>query len=206
MAPSTDAFLAPLETRRSLYDLSKSSPVSNQRIQEIATFTVKNLPSPFNVQSARVVILFGADHEKLWDFGAETVKSSFPEPMQAGFLDRVAGFRGAYGSVLFFEDQDALKALGEKNPSITGIIPEWSDHSSGMHQITVWAALENEGLGANLQHYNFSDSFNKSVREQWNIPEAWKLKAQLVFGKPLSGPSRERTYLPIEPRLKVYGA
>ena len=99
MAPSTDAFLAPLETRRSLYHLGKSSPVSNERIQEIATFTVKNLPSPFNVQSARVVILLGAEHEKLWDFGAETVKSSFPEPVQADFLERVAGFRGAYGSV-----------------------------------------------------------------------------------------------------------
>jgi predicted oxidoreductase (fatty acid repression mutant protein) len=38
-----------------------------------------------------------------------------------------------------------------------------------------------------------------------NVPETWKLKAQLVFGEPTAGPGpeKERTFLDVA--LKVYG-
>ena len=29
----------------------------------------------------------------------------------------------------------------------------------------VWTALEQEGLGCNLQHYNFSTTFNQDIQE-----------------------------------------
>jgi uncharacterized protein len=77
-----------------------------------------------------------------------------------------------------------------------------------MHQFITWTALELEGLGCNLQHYNFMPAFVEAVRKEWAVPGSWLLHAQLVFGTPADGltRSRERTYLPLESRVKVYGA
>jgi predicted oxidoreductase (fatty acid repression mutant protein) len=99
MSSSTDAFFAPLTTRHSIYKLDKSSPISNERIQEIVAFAVKHAPSPFNVQSARVIILLGAEHEKLWDFGLEALKASLPEAAYAALSPKVLGLKAGYGSV-----------------------------------------------------------------------------------------------------------
>lgn len=49
-----------------------------------------------------------------------------------------------------------------------------------MHQFAVCTALEQEGLGANLQHYN--PLIDARVAAEWGVPEDWELSAQLVFG------------------------
>lgn len=36
-----------------------------------------------------------------------------------------------------------------------------------MHQLVVWTALETEGLGATLQHYN--PIIDDEVKNEWNI-------------------------------------
>ena len=56
-----------VENRRSIYALGKESPISNKEIQNIVEHSVKHVPSPFNSQSARVVVLLGENHDKLWD-------------------------------------------------------------------------------------------------------------------------------------------
>ena len=74
-----------------------------------------------------------------------------------------------------------------------------------MNQFAVWTAFEQAGLGANLQHYNYMPQFTKDVIDEWKLPAGWKLNAQLVFGQPASWDrGRERTYLPIEDRVKVF--
>jgi predicted oxidoreductase (fatty acid repression mutant protein) len=35
-----------------------------------------------------------------------------------------------------------------------------------MHQLLIWATLEAEGLGANLQHYN--PVINEEVKKTWS--------------------------------------
>lgn len=49
-----------------------------------------------------------------------------------------------------------------------------------MHQYAIWTALEAEGLGANLQHYN--PLIDQKVQSIWEIPDTWELKAELVIG------------------------
>jgi hypothetical protein len=76
-----------------------------------------------------------------------------------------------------------------------------------MHQYMLWTALEAEGLGCNLQHYNPLP--DERAADTWNIPRNWSLKAQLVFGTPQEGaranlPQKDR--VPVEERLKIYGA
>lgn len=119
----------------------------------------------------------------------------------------ISGFQNAYGTILWLEDQDALDRLAAKNPLFGHLVPQWADHSSGMHQFVVWTALELDGLGCNLQHFNFMEEFSDAVTREWNLPGPWKLKSQLVFGKPVNGlvRKRPRIYSPIEDRVKVFG-
>jgi predicted oxidoreductase (fatty acid repression mutant protein) len=72
-----------------------------------------------------------------------------------------------------------------------------------MLQFAVWTALEAEGLGANLQHYN--PLVDQKISELWNVPVTWKLSAQLVFGGK-AGEAGEKTFTPLEEKFKVYGA
>jgi predicted oxidoreductase (fatty acid repression mutant protein) len=71
-----------------------------------------------------------------------------------------------------------------------------------MHQYAVWTALDAEGLGANLQHYN--PLIDTKVAAQWNIPKDWELSGQLVFGTPVGGPSK-KTFTSVEERFKSFG-
>ena len=56
-----------VEGRRTFYAIDKKSPISNQEIREIIEHSVKHVPSAFNSQSARVVLLLGENHDKLWE-------------------------------------------------------------------------------------------------------------------------------------------
>ncbi len=84
--------------------------------------------------------------------------------------------------------------------------PQWSEHTSAMHQYMLWTAFESEGLGCNLQHYNPLP--DERAAAEWKIPLEWSLKAQLVFGEPQEGAREglaEKSRKPVEDRLKIYG-
>jgi uncharacterized protein len=69
---------------------------------------------------------------------------------------------------------------------------------------SVWVALEAEGLGANLQHYN--SLIDQRVAAEWKLDETnWSLKAQMVFGKP-TGQAGEKSFFPLEDRVKVFSS
>ncbi|KAI5206666.1 hypothetical protein E4T42_09144 [Aureobasidium subglaciale] len=197
------SFLEATKARRSLYALGKESPISDDRILSIIKHAIRYTPSPFNARSCRCIVLFGDHHDKLWDMGAEAIQKCMP--MAADILiPKVQGFRAAYGTVLFFEDVESVKELSPRFAKMSEENPEWYDHSSGMNQYVVWTALEAEGLGCNLQHYQ--GMMAKEMNAEWNIPETWQAKCQLVFGEPLSGPlmDKEKTFRDIDECLKVY--
>ena len=52
-----------------------------------------------------------------------------------------------------------------------------------------------------LQHYQ--PLVDDEVKKEWNIPDFWKLVAQMPFGVP-STPAGEKQFAPIEGRVKVY--
>lgn len=74
-----------------------------------------------------------------------------------------------------------------------------------MHQYYCWTALEAEGFGANLQHYNPLP--DQKAAAQWNIPIEWSLRAQLVFGGRAEGWKEklpEKQFQPLEQRLFIH--
>lgn len=81
---------------------------------------------------------------------------------------------------------------------------DWSEHTNAMHQYALWVALEAEGFGANLQHYN--PLIDQKAAQNWNIPLEWKLRAQLVFGGRAGEPG-EKEFQDVQgKRLFVHGA
>ena len=67
-----------LEHRRSYYALSSHSPVSDAEIEKIITFAARHVPSAFNSQSTRMVLLLGEHHRRLWDIVKETLRKIVP--------------------------------------------------------------------------------------------------------------------------------
>ena len=194
-------FYEALKERRSIYAISKETTVSNERIQEVINEAVLHTPSAFNSQSARVVVLFGENHNKLWDITEASLKKIVPEENFAPTKEKIDSFRNGYASVLFFEDQNVVKNLQEQFSLYKDIFPVWSQQSSGMLQYVIWTSLAVEGLGASLQHYN--ELIEEDVAKEWNIPSGWKLVAQMPFGKPVAG-AGEKEFLPLDERVKTY--
>lgn len=191
------------QTRRSIYALNKNLPLSNAEVVKIIEHAVLHTPSSFNSQSTRVVVLFGAEHEKVWGFVEDALRAIVPADQFEPTKQKLDMFKAGAGTVLFFEDQNVVKGLQEQFPSYAANFPVWAEHADAMHQYAVWTTLAAAGIGANLQHYNpLPDA---AVAKEWNIPANWTLRAQMVFGG-IVAPAGEKTFQPLEERLKVFGA
>ena len=98
------SFTQAIEERRSYYGLSKEVAVSDDRIQEVVGHAVKYTPSAFNSQSARVLVLLGKEHNKLWNITMEAWRKVVPEESFQSTQDKINSFASAYGTVLYYED------------------------------------------------------------------------------------------------------
>ncbi|MDG0813121.1 nitroreductase family protein [Cohnella rhizosphaerae] len=197
-----DHFLTAVRQRRSFYGINDEAIVPDERIEEIIMEAVKHTPSSFNSQSARVVLLLKKEHRKFWNITAETLRKVVADPEQfKATQDKMNAFAAGYGTVLFFEDQTVIEDLQRQFASYKDNFPKWSAHSSGMHQFVVWTALETEGYGASLQHYN--PLVDEEVKRTWGLPDSWLLIAQMPFGKPVAQPG-EKTYKPLDERVKIF--
>ena len=151
---TADEFLAALAKRRTCYSLDKNVSATPERVREIVESAVLNTPSAFNSQSARAVILFGARHDRLWEITRETLRKIVPAENFAPTEEKLASFAAGAGTVLYFEDMDAVEALQKAYPMYKDNFPVWSLQANGMLEANIWTALASEGLGASLQHYN----------------------------------------------------
>lgn len=191
------------EKRRSIYALSDNLPVSNDEIVNLVEHAILHTPSAFNSQSTRIVVLFGEDHNKLWDITEETLKAIVnDEEKFQGTKDKIAGFRAGAGTIMFFEDKGVVKKMQENAPLYADKFPIWAHQTSAMHQYVIWTALASLDIGANLQHYN--PVIDQKVADAWNISEDWELNAQMVFGA-IEQPAGDKAFQPVEERMKVFG-
>jgi uncharacterized protein len=194
-------FLTAVKNRRSYYGIGKDSPVSDEKIHELINEAIKYTPSAFNMQSARVVILLGQQHDKLWDLTKETLRKIVEADKFTPTEEKMNAFKSGYGSVLFYEDQSVVENMQKQFAPYQENFPIWSNQASGMLQFVIWTALEDAGFGASLQHYN--PLIDAEVASTWNLPATWKLIAQMPFGKPTAEPG-DKTFQPLEERVKIY--
>ena len=198
----SNQFLDLITKRRTIYAIGKNVEQSPEYLTDLIQNAIKQSPSSFNSQSSRAVILFNGEHEKFWGFVADKLKSyAKDEESAAKTTAKMATFAAGTGTVLFFEDQNVVKGLQEQFPSYAENFPIWAEHSTAIAQFSTWTALHTEGLGASLQHYN--PIVDEQVHAEWDIPENWKLRAQLVFGS-VEGEARAKDFMPDQDRFKVF--
>lgn len=195
------SFRDALAHRRSYYSIAGSSPISDEAIIETVEFAVRNMPSAFNSQSTRVVVLFGTHHAKLWDVVMQTLRTQVPADKFANTQTRIRSFAAGHGTLLFFEDQNVVESLQNAHALYADNFPGWSLQTSAMHQLAIWTMLEDAGLGVSLQHYN--PVIDQQVLQTWGLPDNWKLIAQMPFGEPTAMP-KEKNILPIETRVLTF--
>ena len=195
------SFLEQIKQRRSIYSIGKNVPLAQEKIEEIIRDAVRNSPSAFNSQTSRVVTLYGDSHSKFWNIVRETLRKMVPEDAFEKTDAKINSFAAGYGTVLFFEDQDVVKSLQEQFALYADHFPVWSEHSSAIAQFAVWTALAEQHIGASLQHYH--PVIDDEVAETFDIPENWKLRAQLVFGS-IEGPVGEKTFMDDKERFKKF--
>jgi len=131
----------------------------------------------------------------------EVLRGIVKEDDFASTAAKIDGFRSGAGTVMFFEERAVVEGLMSKYPLYAEKFPEFSLEASGMLQFVVWTALEDEGYGASLQHYN--PLIDDAVRKEWNLPRSWQLRSQLVFGSVVALPG-EKSFTPIEERVLVF--
>lgn len=190
-----------IEKRRSIYAIGKEVSVPKADLQQLVENAVKHVPSAFNSQSARVVVLFNEQHDKLWEIVRETLRRIVPEENFASTDEKINSFQNGFGTVLYFEDQGVVEGLQQQFPLYKDVFPVWSLQSSGMLQYTIWNLLAEVDLGASLQHYN--PLIDEQVKVEWNLPLQWKLLAQMPFGNIVAA-AGEKEFAPLDSRVKVF--
>lgn len=167
------SYLETLKSRRSVYDLSATLPISEEEFQQTVKDAVHWTPDAFNMNSARAIILTGENHTKVW----ETVVEAFDGQVTE---ERVAPFKAGHATILFFTDDSVVKGMQEQFALYADNFPGWATQSVGMAQVNVWNALAEKGVGANIQHYN--PVIDAKLAELFDIPADWRLVSQMVVG------------------------
>ena len=195
-------FLDAMKKRRSIYHLTNTSPISDDKIKEILSDAVTYTPSAFHSQSSRVLLLLGDQHLKLWDIVKDTLRTIVPADKFAPTEAKINSFAAGHGTILYFEDMKTVEQLQKDVPLYAENFPIWSLQSAGMLQYVIWTAFASEGLGASLQHYN--PLIDEAVHAEFGVSSDWKLLGQMPFGGIGSEPDA-LTYMPIDERLFVHG-
>lgn len=195
------SFLDHIKQRRTIYAVGKNVALTPEQIESVIKEAVNHSPSAFNSQTSRIVTLFGESHLQFWNVVRETLRKIVPEAAFEGTNAKINSFAAGYGTVLFYEDQDVVKALQEQFALYADNFPVWSEHSSAIAQFAVWTALSEQNIGASLQHYN--PIVDAEITEIFDIPANWKLRAQLVFGS-IEAPAGEKTFMAEVDRFKTF--
>ena len=197
-------FVDAITHRRSYYLLEDRAVVDDSYVVKLIDELLLTMPSPFNVQSARVVLLLGEHHRALWHIVMEALCPLVPEERFEATRQKIElSFVSGHGTLLFYEDAAALNQMREHYPAYAHNVDVWSEQSSGMLQFAMWTGLEAMGYGASLQHYG--NLIEYAVAERWQINPDWRLIAQMPFGSPLDTPKERVQTTPPASRRIIYG-
>lgn len=187
--------------RRTIYALGKDVQQDPQDIAQLIEEVMKEAPSAFNSQTTRAVIAFGDAHDRVWEIVRAALKKVMKDAAAfAKTSAKIDGFKAAFGTVLTFTDTDVVHNLEEQFPTYADNFADWSEQAVGNANFIVWTALAENGIGANLQHYN--PLIDAAIAKEFNLPKAWKLRSQMPFGS-IEAPAGEKEFMADDQRFKV---
>jgi hypothetical protein len=109
---NSKTFADAIKERRTYYQLNNKAPISDKEIQDIAEKAILHVPSSFNSQSTRLVVLLNKDHEQFWDYVVEVLKPLTPEENFPQTEQKIGGFRAAKGTVSTTHPRITIVAKG----------------------------------------------------------------------------------------------
>ena len=74
----TKTFKEAIKNRRTFYQIDNKSTLSEKELLDLIRFAVEHVPSAFNSQTTRVVLLTGEAHQKLWNIVKNTLRKQIP--------------------------------------------------------------------------------------------------------------------------------
>ena len=169
-----------IKQRRSVYDLHKHLPISENKLMRILEDIITESPTAFNMQSSHVIVLMDGQHERLWNIVTKTLKEVVPSDKFEPTQKKMDMFTNAKGTILFFENTQIIEQLKIDYPLYKDQFDNFALRGMGILQGNIWNALAEVEIGASLQHYN--PLIDEAVKEEWDIPEYYQLSAQMVFG------------------------
>ena len=198
----TKTFKEAIKNRRTFYQIDNKSTLSEKELLDLIRFAVEHVPSAFNSQTTRVVLLTGEAHPKFGNIVKNTLRKQIPAEAFVKTEQKIDGsFACGYGTILYFEDMSIVHALQEQFSTYKDNFPVWAEQTDAMHQFAIWTMLEDAGMGASLQHYN--PLIDDVVRAAWSLPLHWKLIAQMPFGVPVAQPGPKEV-MPLDERVFAF--
>ena len=170
-----------IEKRRSNYDLGNNLEISKKDLINLLRKIIYYAPSPFNVQSSKIVLLNKKSHHLLWT----TVVEEFLKKNNNGdLLDsdkaRIKREDKAYGTILFYKDERVIEEVKEKLDAYEHkSLDSWCIEESAMLQMNIWNELRLRNIGAHIVHF---DDIDEEVSVAFDIDKNYKLVAMMVFG------------------------
>ena len=195
------AFLDLLEKRRSIYTIGTNSDYTKEEITERIRDVVKQVPTAFNSQTTRVVVLFDEAKDKFWDHIYDVQKDVLEGDVWEMMSGTITGSKNGIGTVLFFEDIDAVKQMPAQ-----GIRGEaYKQNNNANAQYAVWLTLTEMDLGATLQHFNvgYEQGFDRGTKEMFDLPDSYEMLAQMPFGS-IEQEAGEKDHIDTDEQVKVF--
>lgn len=202
MTTRIDAFKDILSKRRSEYALGAEWVAPQHEVEEMIAHMMRTLPTHFNAQPVRTVLLTGEAHSEHWRIIESILLERIGEERyNKGTRAKIeSSFASGVGTVLFFDDTEITNTMMEKFPAYAANFPLWAQQVQGSHQLAVWLGLTGLGFGSSLQHYTGMD--DDKVRKQVQAPDSWSFIAHMPFGKIIS-PAEAKERKPIQELFKV---
>ncbi|WP_298828949.1 nitroreductase family protein [uncultured Planococcus sp.] len=194
-------FVELVEKRRSIYVLGTDSEYAQKEIETRIREVVKQVPTAFNSRTTRVVTLFDGANENFWNHIYDIQKEVLEGEMWDMMSGIITGAKNGIGTVLFFEDKDAVKEMPAQ-----GIREEaYKQNNNANAQYAIWLALTEMNLGASLQHFNvgYEQGFDKGTKEMFNLSESYEMLAQMPFGS-VEQEAGEKEHIDTEVQVKVF--
>ena len=170
-----------IEKRRSNYDLENNIELSKKDLINLLRKIVYYSPSPFNVQSSKVVFLNKKSHNLLWN----TVVEEYLKKNNNGeLLDsekaRIKRESKAYGTILFYKDEQIIEEFKKNLDAYEKReLDGWCTEESAMLQMNIWNELRLKNIGAHLVHF---DNIDEEISVAFDINKKYKLVAIMVIG------------------------
>lgn len=119
--PKSTPLLQAFDHRRSCYNLSNKSLIPHEELKQLVQDCLNVVPSAFNTQTTRLVVLVGQHHTKLWEIVGDALRNKIgAERYASGTESKIKAFGSAHGTIVFADDPKAVEGLRLKGGDLYG--------------------------------------------------------------------------------------